>query len=118
MVREIGGSRATVDHLLRAELWDLAEDGRGYWLAHGPNPIRPLWEIERTDYRRKIPADVRALVYARDGFVCVECGAAEGLSLDHIYPWSLGGSDHETNLRTLCRPCNSHKGARIDGVVR
>ena len=32
---------------------------------------------------------------------------------DHIFPRSLGGSDDLDNLRLLCRPCNSKKGARV-----
>jgi hypothetical protein len=115
-VTELGITRGAVRYLLQAELWDAAEDGGGYWLAHGTDPIWPLWEMQRTDYRRKIPADVRALVFARDGFACVECGATDRLSLDHVHPWSLGGSDHESNLRTLCRPCNSRKGNRVEAM--
>lgn len=64
-------------------------------------------------YRRKIPAEVRALIFGRDGFVCLHCGAIEDLTVDHILPWSLGGSDELDNLQTLCRPCNSRKGARV-----
>lgn len=37
----------------------------------------------------------------------------EHLSLDHIHPYSLGGEDTLGNLQTLCRPCNSRKGARV-----
>lgn len=69
--------------------------------------------FQRWAERQPIPDDVRQAVYLRDGFRCLHCGSPEGLSLDHIYPWSLGGSDDETNLQTLCRPCNSRKGAKI-----
>lgn len=63
--------------------------------------------------RRHIPDALRFAVYERDGWACLHCGATENLSLDHIYPYSLGGPDTLDNLQTLCRPCNSRKGARI-----
>lgn len=63
--------------------------------------------------RRKIPDALRLAIYERDGFACLHCGTTEGLSLDHIHPYSLGGDDTFDNLQTLCRPCNSRKGARV-----
>jgi HNH endonuclease len=63
--------------------------------------------------RASIPAAVRELVYRRDGRCCVECAATDDLTLDHIFPWSRGGSDQPINLRTLCRSCNSRKGAKV-----
>jgi len=30
--------------------------------------------------------------------------------VDHIIPHSLGGSDHPTNLRIVCRTCNQSRG--------
>lgn len=64
-------------------------------------------------YRRKIAAEVRAAVYERDQHRCRHCGSADHLTLDHVVPWSLGGADDESNLQTLCRSCNSKKGARV-----
>jgi hypothetical protein len=63
--------------------------------------------------RAYIPRDVRRAVYERDGYACVVCGTTNGLSLDHVVPWSLGGSDEAENLQTLCVPCNSRKGNRV-----
>lgn len=64
--------------------------------------------------RPPIPDSVRAMVYARDGHACRRCGATADLSIDHIHPFSKGGSDDPENFQTLCRSCNSRKGARIE----
>lgn len=63
--------------------------------------------------RRWIPVSVRREVMERDGFACLECGAVEDLSLDHIVPHSHGGPETVENLRVLCRPCNSRKRDRV-----
>jgi hypothetical protein len=63
----------------------------------------------RIGERDEIPGLVRALVFERDGRRCLWCGSAERLTLDHLVPWSAGGSDHSSNLRTLCWPCNEER---------
>lgn len=59
---------------------------------------------------------LRWRVFDRDGYRCQRCGAsgANGaeLTVDHIVPVSRGGTNDPSNLRTLCRSCNSRKGAR------
>lgn len=74
---------------------------------------RELFTIVIGDSRPYISVAIRTAVYERDGHRCVKCKATEDLTLDHIYPWSLGGPDTVDNLRVLCRPCNSSKGAKV-----
>jgi 5-methylcytosine-specific restriction endonuclease McrA len=47
------------------------------------------------------------------GGVCLACGAAEALSVDHVIPLSLGGSNAIENIQVLCETCNSLKGAAV-----
>lgn len=49
-------------------------------------------------------------IIARDG-KCLHCGTSANLTVDHIIPKVHGGSDHETNLQTLCFSCNQKKGS-------
>lgn len=75
--------------------------------------IQDRKRFHRFSGRDPIDPALRLHVYARDGFACLRCGTTSDLSLDHIHPWSKGGLDTEDNLQTLCRSCNSSKGARI-----
>lgn len=40
------------------------------------------------------------------------CGARKNLSVDHVHPESKGGKATLDNCQTLCKSCNSRKGAR------
>lgn len=57
---------------------------------------------------------LRYEVLRRDGHACRYCGAvapAVHLTVDHVIPVALGGSDEPTNLVTACRECNAGKAA-------
>lgn len=62
--------------------------------------------------KKKISQTLRMKVYERDGFKCVTCSVQTNLSLDHIKPEVLGGEATLENLQTMCKSCNSRKGAR------
>ncbi|WP_236655592.1 HNH endonuclease [Streptacidiphilus carbonis] len=85
----------------------LAPDGRQ--LCHFAEGAWRMCNVGRIP----IPEGVRAVVYARDGHRCQECGSPERLTVDHCHPVALGGGDELDNLRTLCRSCNSRKGAKV-----
>ena len=97
----------TDDELVR---WLISER----MVRRAPRHWLPDWLLPPAKrYRAKISAAVRRAVHERDGWECLHCGSGDDLTLDHIVPWSAGGSDEIDNLQTLCRPCNSRKGARV-----
>lgn len=42
----------------------------------------------------------------RDGNRCVVCGSPRQLTIHHLRPRAIGGSDELSNLVTLCRDCH------------
>lgn len=57
---------------------------------------------------------VRYEVLRRDNHACRYCGATApdvALTVDHVVPTSLGGSDDPRNLVAACRDCNSGKAS-------
>lgn len=48
------------------------------------------------------------------GHRCVVCGSTESLTADHIVPVAKGGTNDLDNLQTMCEPCNTFKGSRLD----
>jgi len=58
---------------------------------------------------------LRLKVLNRDNFKCVFCGKSPAtdfgtkLHIDHIIPFSKGGTSTLDNLQTLCEDCNLGK---------
>jgi len=73
-------------------------------------------ESQSLERRRYIAPKIRFTVFARDNFACKCCGATvkQGaiLHIDHIVPFSKGGSHDMSNLQTLCSVCNLGKGVK------
>ena len=76
-----------------------------------------LLEGERVpegEHRRGPPVE-RELLFRRDRHVCAYCGdrfQSRGLSMDHVYPESRGGTTRYGNLVTACIDCNQRKDSR------
>lgn len=67
--------------------------------------------VVRTGPREPLDRQLRLAVIRRDDYFCQICKRdlkerPEWQEVDHIIPWSTGGSDHSTNLRLLCMWCN------------
>lgn len=81
---------------------------------HAANDLEFLLQLIDPPLRTRIPAKLRYQVLRRSGFRCEACGATAQqtqLQVDHIRPVSQGGTNDPRNLRILCQPCNSGKGA-------
>ena len=76
---------------------------------------RELVAIERRQFDSKRNRLVLAMLAAGHSWSCVECGSHEDVTIDHIIPLSHGGSDDISNLRFLCRSCNSRKSDKTEG---
>ena len=72
-------------------------------------------ELKEINRRRNIKDTTRYSVLERAGFKCQCCGIKPLknndviLHIDHIIPYSLGGSDNIDNLQVLCDKCNISK---------
>lgn len=72
--------------------------------------------IEPKKKFRNVTASLKLKVLKRDRFKCVSCRLSPSidpsieLQIDHIYPYSKGGSDDINNLQVLCKNCNTKKG--------
>lgn len=67
--------------------------------------------------RERLRDAVRTFVIARDGRTCRLCGSEIGpeerLHVDHVIPWSKGGTHDPSNLQVAHATCNLKKGARL-----
>lgn len=84
-------------------IWSDTDDGR--------------WPVYRTGERQPIPDITRWLIKSRDNYRCTLCGDDYRLVLDHIVPWSAGGPDLSSNLRTLCWGCNERRSNRREAYL-
>lgn len=83
-----------------------------------------LWQTDqrhnviRTGEREPIPSHVRSAIWYRDRGKCDNCHpdypSKTHLELDHITPWSAGGTDTTDNLRLLCQDHNQRRSNFID----
>lgn len=110
---QVDADRKVAKELEGAGLWEPADGG---WFVVGwgdvakPGPRTWVHASRRAwDHLAKTLAP---MVFDRDGHRCRQCKATEDLTVDHIIPLVRGGAHDEGNLQTLCRPCNSRKGAR------
>ena len=88
-------------------------------VASSPKPKRAKKKQKSNTKRsRYVSAATRVDVLRRDNHRCVFCGVSAKkaeLEIDHIIPFSHGGSNAISNLQTLCEACNQGKSNRFSG---
>ncbi len=80
-------------------------DGNFEYLESFPFVIRTFKGWKRRKY---IKIEIKRKILSAGA--CKLCGQALFLTIDHIIPASMGGSDEEDNLQCLCWSCNRKKG--------
>jgi len=71
------------------------------------------WARKRGASNSAVRVDAVAIRHRRQmwGGRCYLCGA-EATAMDHVIPLASGGPHVPANLRPICQPCNSAKGAK------
>lgn len=97
---------------LEGELIKVLKVGGETWIQIIDTTVFGAFKFKRT--RPSIPSSLRKKILAV-GF-CLYCGSTEKLCVDHIKPYSKGGTNEEANLQCLCQACNLRKGAKWQEV--
>ena len=82
----------------------------GVWHCLHMDATQNTKRTPATNGGKWIRPDKRLAIYLRDGLACAYCGATmeQGdtfLTLDHVVPPELGGSNAPSNLVCCCRSC-------------
>lgn len=100
--------------------YDCFEKSIKEWLDFNIGGVAPYYLaslLEKYRKRRKtLSKKLRAEIFRKYKVICPICGEKDlrKLSIDHIVPYSKGGTDDFKNLRILCKNCNSKKGTKIN----
>jgi hypothetical protein len=77
------------------------------------------WEIKSTYAEKKRSFYNYKKVYRRDKYQCQYCGYSfylcnefRPLHIDHLKPWSAGGSNRMDNMVVACSKCNHHASSK------
>lgn len=99
---------------MSADLSQMTPEEVSTWLeeVRTREPVeRERFDVIRRGPRQPVSLWIRRLILQRDQHTCQICRTrrVNRFELDHVIPWSAGGPDHSTNLRTTCIPCNQER---------
>lgn len=107
--------RAVIEDYYEDVVLRSAPDSNGVprFVMNCPSVIRMIdCDVSAHDMVKTLPL-TRKNILERDHYECAYCGTPLTLStltIDHVYPDSLGGLWDWANLRACCHPCNAVKG--------
>lgn len=111
VVKTINSSRRMRE--LREVAWEIPWDKNGYVLnAKGAMPEDEEWK----EGRKGVSATTRREVFEASGRKCVICGTTateKRLTIGHIVPVALGGTNERSNLQAECSDCNEQWRDRV-----
>lgn len=88
-------------------------------LKIAPRKLQPVTQTPDTRLRGRAWLKLRAYVMRRDRGLCQLClsrgDTTPAREVDHKTPIWRGGSDHDSNLWSLCRRCHAAKTAQEAG---
>ncbi len=97
-----------INFIIKAERWNYKNFGIGYCSLTKFLDFLDSKRLEKRDVKYLIK--LRKEIYIRDNYTCNYCKTTGGrLEIDHIVPYSKGGSNDINNLTTACRKCNRQK---------
>jgi 5-methylcytosine-specific restriction protein A len=79
--------------------------------------VRKPWEGSTRGGSDKGWRKTRARILKRDSF-CRGCGVRESTICDHIVARAFGGTEDDSNLQGLCRPCSDTKSGKEGALGR
>jgi 5-methylcytosine-specific restriction endonuclease McrA len=106
---------SVLDRLSRVQMFDVSEQRHERARACSVEPLppmaaalRPLTHPSKPVQQHRLTQLMKKKIAARDGWACRRCRRVvdHTFEIDHIIAKSSGGSDHESNLRLLCRQCH------------
>lgn len=103
--------------LVRGVIRERINQNNNSKLKHFQAKKSPKKSISNRKKSRYISSTVRYAILARDNYRCVACGITAKetkLQIDHIIPYSKGGSNNISNLQVLCADCNRGKSDRLE----
>ena len=119
-------ARALMGHLKPEEVFEKALK---YFVAQkkqAPRVVKAKAIVKQdkpvTSKSRAVPLNTRRAVLQRDNYQCTYCAAdgtqcreRVGLEIDHITPFSLGGTHEIENLRVVCKAHNGLFAEQVFG---
>ena len=106
--------------VIRMRLWrarhiESERERQRKWGATHPERIKAKSHARR-GAEGSFTADELKAKFEAMGNKCAHCGATDKkLTVDHITPLKLGGTNYIDNIQPPCKSCNSRKGAKFVG---